>query len=92
MNNISVHHNTILCMYTDDTAILSRNNSPKGRGRSLNRHLLELEDWYSTWKIAQNVSKTEDFFFSRNNKIEPDIYLANNKPSWSWSTKYFGVT
>ncbi|GFU70826.1 hypothetical protein TNCV_3667931 [Trichonephila clavipes] len=27
--------------------------------RGLNRHLLELESWFSRWKIALNVAKTE---------------------------------
>ncbi|GFU58867.1 RNA-directed DNA polymerase from mobile element jockey [Nephila pilipes] len=93
VNDIPKQPDTTLCVYADDTAILARHYFPKNIGQALNNHLKDLEVWYSTWKIALNVSKTEAVFFNKNNRnIEPDIYLNNNKIPWSGSTKYLGVT
>ncbi|GFX80374.1 probable RNA-directed DNA polymerase from transposon BS [Trichonephila clavipes] len=68
VNDIPIH-NTILCMFADDTAILAPHSELKLIARTLNRHLLDLEDWFSKWKIALNVAKTEAVFFTR--KLRP---------------------
>ncbi|GFW68457.1 probable RNA-directed DNA polymerase from transposon X-element [Trichonephila clavipes] len=80
VNDIPIHHNTTLCMFADDTAILASHTEPKLVARAINRHLLVLEDWFSKWKIALNVAKTEAVFFTRKTRlIYPDIYLHNEK-------------
>ncbi|GFX84495.1 RNA-directed DNA polymerase from mobile element jockey [Trichonephila clavipes] len=80
-------------MFADDTAILASHTEPKLVARAINRHLLALEDWFSKWKIALNVAKTEAVFFNRKTRlIYPDIYLRNERIPWSQSTKYLGVT
>ncbi|GFU62485.1 RNA-directed DNA polymerase from mobile element jockey [Trichonephila clavipes] len=63
--DIPTHDNTILCMFADDTAILATHKEPKLIARALNRHILDLEDWFSKWKIALNVTKTEAVFFTK---------------------------
>ncbi|GFU76544.1 probable RNA-directed DNA polymerase from transposon BS [Trichonephila clavipes] len=74
VNDIPIHHNTTLCMFADDTAILASHTEPKLVARAINRHLLVLEDWFSKWKIALNVAKTEAVFFTRKTRlIYPDI-------------------
>ncbi|GFS90146.1 RNA-directed DNA polymerase from mobile element jockey [Trichonephila clavipes] len=79
-------------MFADDTAILASHTEPKLVARAINRHLV-LEDWFSKWKIALNVAKTEAVFFTRKTRlIYPDIYLHNERIPWSQSTKYLGVT
>ncbi|GFW22014.1 RNA-directed DNA polymerase from mobile element jockey [Trichonephila clavipes] len=93
VNDIPIHHNTTLCMFADDTAILASHTEPKLVARAINRHLLVLEDWFSKWKIALNVAKTEAVFFTRKTRLNyPDIYLHNERIPWSQSTKYLGVT
>ncbi|GFY03802.1 RNA-directed DNA polymerase from mobile element jockey [Trichonephila clavipes] len=93
VNDIPTHHNTTLCMFADDTAILASHTEPKLVARAINRHLLVLEDWFSKWKIALNVAKTEAVFFTRKKRlIYPDIFLHNEKIPWSQNTKYLGVT
>ncbi|GFW81642.1 RNA-directed DNA polymerase from mobile element jockey [Trichonephila clavipes] len=90
--NIYVNDNTILCMFADDIAILVSHTEPKLIARALNRHLLDLEDWFSKWKIALNVAKTEAVFFTRKMRpTYPDIFLHNEQIPWSQNTKYLGV-
>ncbi|GFW60001.1 RNA-directed DNA polymerase from mobile element jockey [Trichonephila clavipes] len=92
VNDIPTHNNTTLCMFADDTAILASHTEPKLVARAINRHLLVVEDWFSKWKIALNVAKTEAVFFTRKTRlIHPDI-LHNEKIPWSQNTKYLGVT
>ncbi|GFU36978.1 probable RNA-directed DNA polymerase from transposon BS [Trichonephila clavipes] len=80
VNDIPIHHNTTLCMFADDTAILASHTEPKLVARAINRHLLVLEDWFSKWKIALNVAKTEAVFFTRKTRLNyPDIYLHNER-------------
>ncbi|GFV17592.1 RNA-directed DNA polymerase from mobile element jockey [Trichonephila clavipes] len=80
-------------MFADDTAILASHTEPKLAARAISRHLLVLEDWFSKWKIALNVAKTEAVFFTRKTRLTyPDISLHNEKIPWSQNTKYLGVT
>ncbi|GFW58701.1 RNA-directed DNA polymerase from mobile element jockey [Trichonephila clavipes] len=64
---------------------------PRHLNRAINRHLV-LEDWFSKWKIALNVAKTEAVFTRKKRLIYPDIFLHNEKIPWSQNTKYLGVT
>ncbi|GFW03121.1 RNA-directed DNA polymerase from mobile element jockey [Trichonephila clavipes] len=92
VNDIPKHDNAILCMFADDTAILATHTEPKLIARALNRHILDLEDWFSKWKIALNVAKTEAVFFTRKRSLTyPKIYLHNEQIPWSQHTKYLGV-
>ncbi|GFV34462.1 putative RNA-directed DNA polymerase from transposon X-element [Trichonephila clavipes] len=80
-------------MFTDDTAILASHSDPQLIARALNTHLLDLEDWFSIWKIALNVAKTEAVFFTRKLlPTYPTIFLHNEQIPWSQHTKYLGVT
>ncbi|GFU91524.1 RNA-directed DNA polymerase from mobile element jockey [Trichonephila clavipes] len=93
VNDIPTHDNTTLCMFADDTAILASHTEPKLVARAINRHFLVLEDWFSKWKIALNVTKTEAVFFTRKTRLTyPDIFLHNEKIPWSQNTKFLGVT
>ncbi|GFT92026.1 RNA-directed DNA polymerase from mobile element jockey [Trichonephila clavipes] len=63
--NIIKNTNTQLCLYADDTAILSRHRNLNTLVENINEHLAHLEIWFSVWKIALNSSKTEAVFFSK---------------------------
>ncbi|GFW30849.1 probable RNA-directed DNA polymerase from transposon X-element, partial [Trichonephila clavipes] len=79
-------------MFADDTAILAQSNELQLVTHFLHKHIAKLEDWFSTWKIALNVAKTEAVFFSHHIKKEPPkLYLHNTHVPWSKSTKYLGV-
>ncbi|GFX72069.1 probable RNA-directed DNA polymerase from transposon BS [Trichonephila clavipes] len=65
VNDILKSTNTMLCMYADDTAILSRHKNLNTLVENINIHLAHLETWFSVWKIALNTSKTEAAFFSQ---------------------------
>ncbi|GFY34143.1 probable RNA-directed DNA polymerase from transposon X-element [Trichonephila clavipes] len=65
VNDIIKTTNTMICMYADDTAILSRHYDPNTLTQNINVHLAHLEIWFSVWKIAINTSKTEAISFSQ---------------------------
>ncbi|GFV38527.1 RNA-directed DNA polymerase from mobile element jockey [Trichonephila clavipes] len=89
VNDIIKSTNTMICMYADDTAILSRHYDSNTLTKKY-KHLAHLEIWFSVWKIALNTSKTEAISFSQ--KIPPPkITFQNQKIPWSQHTKYLGV-
>ncbi|GFV47550.1 RNA-directed DNA polymerase from mobile element jockey [Trichonephila clavipes] len=65
VNDILKTTNTMICMYADDTAILSRHYNPNTLTQNINEHLAHLEIWFSVWKIALNTTKTEAVFFTQ---------------------------
>ncbi|GFS91105.1 RNA-directed DNA polymerase from mobile element jockey [Trichonephila clavipes] len=90
VNDIIKTTNTMICMYADDTAILSRHYNSNTLTQNINEHLAHLEIWLSVWKIAINTSKTEAISFSRK-RPPPLITLQNQRIPWSLHTKYLGV-
>ncbi|GBN76767.1 hypothetical protein AVEN_124516-1 [Araneus ventricosus] len=68
VNDIPTTHKTLLGMYADDTAILTRNKNPKYTAAAINQHLEKLDDWFVKWKITLNVSKTEAVYFAKDEK------------------------
>ncbi|GFW83913.1 RNA-directed DNA polymerase from mobile element jockey [Trichonephila clavipes] len=89
VNDIIKNTNTQLCLYADDTAILSRHRNLNTLVENINEHLAHLEIWFSVWKIALNSSKTEAVFFSK--RHPPEITLQNQRIPWSQHTKFLGV-
>ncbi|GFS47232.1 probable RNA-directed DNA polymerase from transposon BS [Trichonephila clavipes] len=88
VNDIIKTTNTMICMYADDTAILSRHYDPNTLTQNINVHLAHLEIWFSVWKIAINTSKTEKISFSqktapRNHAPKPkDTLVSTHQISW----------
>ncbi|GFX09274.1 probable RNA-directed DNA polymerase from transposon X-element [Trichonephila clavipes] len=78
VNDIIKSTNTMICMYADDTAILSRDYDPDTLTKNINTHLAHLEKWFSVWKIALNTSKTEAVSFSQK-RPPPEITLQNQR-------------
>ncbi|GFW19519.1 RNA-directed DNA polymerase from mobile element jockey [Trichonephila clavipes] len=79
VNDILKSTNTMLCMYADDTAILSRHKNLNTLVENINEHLAHLEIWFSVWKIALNTSKTEAVFVSQ--RVPPLNLLFKTKES-----------
>ncbi|GFX09102.1 RNA-directed DNA polymerase from mobile element jockey [Trichonephila clavipes] len=90
VNDILKTTNTMICMYADDSVILSRHYNPNTLTQNINEHLAHLEIWFSVWKIALNTTKTEAVFFTQR-RPPPEITLQNQRIPWSQHTKYFGV-
>ncbi|GFV15082.1 probable RNA-directed DNA polymerase from transposon X-element [Trichonephila clavipes] len=94
INDIPKTRQTTVCLYADDTAILTQSANKNCITHFLHRHLAELEDWYKKWKISINPEKTEAVFFSagRGTHKPPPIYVQNHPVPWSNSVNYLGVT
>ncbi|GFV40596.1 probable RNA-directed DNA polymerase from transposon X-element [Trichonephila clavipes] len=86
VNDILKTTNTMICMYADDTTILSRHYNPNTLTQNINEHLAHLEIWFSVWKIALNTTKTEAVFFTQR-RPPPEITLQNQRIPWSQHTK-----
>ncbi|GFS74203.1 RNA-directed DNA polymerase from mobile element jockey [Trichonephila clavipes] len=80
VNDIIKNSNTIICMYADDTAILSRHRNLDTLVENINEHLAHLETWFSVWKIALNSSKTEAVFFSKRKPPLKLLYKIKEYP------------
>ncbi|GFV25525.1 RNA-directed DNA polymerase from mobile element jockey [Trichonephila clavipes] len=85
VNDIIKNTNTQICLYADDTAILSRQRNLNTLVENINEHLAHLEIWFSVWKIAINSSKTKAVFFSK--RQPPEITQQNQRIPWSQHTK-----
>ncbi|GFT48614.1 RNA-directed DNA polymerase from mobile element jockey [Trichonephila clavipes] len=57
INDIPKTRQTTVCLYADDTAILTQSANKNCITHFLHRHLAELEDWYKKWKISINPEK-----------------------------------
>ncbi|GFX38280.1 probable RNA-directed DNA polymerase from transposon X-element [Trichonephila clavipes] len=94
INDIPKTRQTTVCLYADDTAILTQSANKNCITHFLHRHLAELEDWYKKWKISINPEKTEAVFFSAGHGTHkpPPVYVQNHPVPWSKSVNYLGVT
>ncbi|GBO13764.1 RNA-directed DNA polymerase from mobile element jockey [Araneus ventricosus] len=92
INDIPQKHNTTLCIYADDTAILAKNKNTRYLTSALKKHIQELECWFHKWKIAINTSKTEAVLFTKKRKIpNSNIKILNTIIPWSQEAKYLVV-
>ncbi|GFU16764.1 RNA-directed DNA polymerase from mobile element jockey [Trichonephila clavipes] len=94
INDIPKTRQTTVCLYADDTAILTQSANKNCTTHFLHRHLAELEDWYKKWKISINPEKTEAVFFSAGHGTHkpPPVYVQNHPVPWAKSVNYLGVT
>ncbi|GFS93349.1 RNA-directed DNA polymerase from mobile element jockey [Trichonephila clavipes] len=87
VNDIPRTNQSTICTFADDTVILAQSNELQLVTHFLHKHIAKLEDWFSTWKIALNVAKTEAVFFSHHIKKEPPkLYLHNTHIPWGPKT------
>ncbi|GFT98000.1 RNA-directed DNA polymerase from mobile element jockey [Trichonephila clavipes] len=93
INDIPKTRQTTVCLYADDTAILTQSANKNCITHFLHRHLTELEDWYKKWKISINPEKTEAVFSAGHGTHKPPpVYVQNHPVPWSKSVNYLGVT
>ncbi|GBM82627.1 RNA-directed DNA polymerase from mobile element jockey [Araneus ventricosus] len=92
INDIPQKHNTTLCIYADDTAILAKNKNTRFITIALNKHIQELECWFHKWKIAINASKTEAVLFTKKrDNPKCNVIIHNSVIPWAQEAKYLGV-
>ncbi|GBN36961.1 RNA-directed DNA polymerase from mobile element jockey [Araneus ventricosus] len=91
VNDITRNQETHICMYDDDTAIMSTGISQHSISGNLNTYLAEVGKWLIKWKIMVNVDKSQAVYFTR--KRNPPPSTLYRKPiQWSNETVYLGVT
>ncbi|GBO33002.1 RNA-directed DNA polymerase from mobile element jockey [Araneus ventricosus] len=91
VNDITRNQETHLCMYADDTAIMSTGVSQQEIIDNLNSYLAELGRWLIKWKIKVNVDKSQAVYFSRKRSTPPPPKLYRKPIQWSNKTVYLAV-
>lgn len=93
INDIPKSKNTNLALFADDTAIIAQSWRKEQAIKYLQDHIEKLENYYETWKIKINVTKTELVIFSKKEKKKQHFTLhMNDTPIQSKKeAKYLGV-
>ncbi|GBO40569.1 putative RNA-directed DNA polymerase from transposon X-element [Araneus ventricosus] len=81
---------TRLCLFVDDTAIMSTSAS-NNITKDLNSYLDLLGKWMISWKIKFNTDKCQAVYFLRRRNTPEYPKLYRRAIPWSDSTKYLGV-
>lgn len=82
-----------IAMYADDTALYSQSWCQMTLANRLQRQLLELEMYYSLWRIKVNAAKSVACFFTRRQVYYvPSLKLYEADIEWKPHVKYLGVT
>lgn len=99
VNDIPKFSHGNLALYADDTAFSVEVpwKSLKSAKKKLVAAVEKLQEFFSSWKIFLNESKTEFIIFSKSTKmiqlLHTDTVSFNNQEfNWSKSVKYLGVT
>ncbi|GBN98805.1 putative RNA-directed DNA polymerase from transposon X-element [Araneus ventricosus] len=82
---------TRLCLFADDTAVMSTGESNKVM-EDLNNYLEQLGKWLIIWKIKVNTEKCQAVYFTKRRKVPDPPKLYRRAINWSKDTKYLGVT
>jgi hypothetical protein len=88
-----------IAVYADDTALISsvKNHDMSKLAKRIALGLVELENYFSSWKIRLNQTKTEAILFSKSTKMgklknENKISFGGRLLEWKDYVKYLGVT
>ncbi|GBN26589.1 RNA-directed DNA polymerase from mobile element jockey [Araneus ventricosus] len=81
---------TRLCLFADDTAIMSTGASNKVM-EDLNSYPDQLDKWMIGWKIKINTEKCQTVCFSRRRTTPEPPKLYRRAIPWSNDSKYLGV-
>lgn len=86
------HHKTSLCIYADDTCLISASKHSGFLTKQLQHHIDILENYCTQWKIKLNGNKTQAIHFSRQYTDPPRVFVEDNPINWSKTAKYLGLT
>lgn len=92
---LSVNPNSRKALYADDTTVMVRYSSPRMIIHRLQLNIDNLQDWYDSWRIDVNPSKSVAVFFSRRKRgMAPrgEITMYDQVIPWQDTAKYLGVT
>ncbi|GFU49246.1 RNA-directed DNA polymerase from mobile element jockey [Nephila pilipes] len=82
-----------ICLFADDTAILTQHHRPISVKIKLQKYLLKYEKWLEKWKIQVNTDKSHAILFKmKRNPIIPELKLHNKTIAWTQEVQYLGVT
>ena len=86
-----------LALYADDTCILSRSITADKAIERIQGFLLQLETWFTKWRIKINPTKSSAILFAKragkniNFVTRKDITLFAEKIPWTSDIKYLGL-
>ncbi|VVC38952.1 Endonuclease/exonuclease/phosphatase,Reverse transcriptase domain [Cinara cedri] len=83
--------NTLIGTYADDIAILSSSQEPHEASGLLQNHLNSLSNWFNSWKIKINDSKSSHITFSLRPGNCPHIIYENAIIPHTNEAKYLGL-
>lgn len=86
-------HRTTLCLYADDTAILTTSVNPTQMTKLLQTQTDTTIKFYQDWGLSTNTDKTQPCYFTTKRKKLPTTNLTiNNQPKlWLDKVDYLGV-
>ncbi|GBM86200.1 hypothetical protein AVEN_30339-1 [Araneus ventricosus] len=91
--DFSMNNHIINCFFAGDTAILSRGSTTKFVIRTLQRGLIEIEEWCTLWPVAINTDKTRSVMFRKGhprNNLQ-SLTFFEEELSWVKEVKYLGL-
>lgn len=89
--DIPKKEDTMIATYADDTAILSVNTEAASASATLQRHLIEIEEWLGLWRIKANNSKSVHVTFTLRKGDCPPVTLNGEQIPHSDNVKYLGM-
>ncbi|GBN25608.1 RNA-directed DNA polymerase from mobile element jockey [Araneus ventricosus] len=91
--DFSMNDHITNCFFADDTAILAQGSTTKFVIRTLQRGLIEIEEWCTLWRVAINTDKTRSVMF-RKGHPKNDLHsltFFEEDLSWDKEIKYLGL-
>jgi retron-type reverse transcriptase len=84
---------TKIALYADDTAILTRSESPELISGQLRRAVESLEAWFRRWRIDVNPDKSSAILFTRRrHRPDGEIVMFDRPIPWKTEARYLGIT
>ncbi|GFS85641.1 RNA-directed DNA polymerase from mobile element jockey, partial [Nephila pilipes] len=83
-----------LCLFADDTALLSQHRDTVQARENLQSYLQVLQKWLTRWRIAINTEKSAAIIFKNISlrRYPNNLRLFHNNIPWKTSTTYLGIT
>ena len=79
-------------IFADDTTLLSIGANPEETSAQLNRDLVKIETWASTWKVIFNADKSKDILFTKKQfNVMPPVVFNNTVVERATSHRHLGV-
>ena len=90
-DDVPAHQDTLLALYADDIALISKSLNPDHAASKLQRALDLLPDWLAQWRLSLNVAKTQALSFGGRLRLPPPLSLQGQQIHWTYHATYLGV-